>query len=113
MTADEFVANNKNFVENRKKLMSESDRFTDFYEKLMKVDRDSDWIGENNASKIKAPVLVVGGDRDAYFPVEAFLRMFSVVPNSKLLILPGDGHVAASQNKAMYVDFALPFLDQD
>lgn len=111
MTADEFIANNNKFVENRKKLMPEPDRFTDFYGKLMKVDSDPIWISEEAASKIKAPVLVVGGDRDGYFPVEAFLKMYVVIPESKLLILPGDGHVATSQNKAMYIDFALPFLD--
>lgn len=111
MTAYEFVANNKKFVENRKKLMSEPERFFDFYTKLMKVDSDPVWISEKAASEIKSPVLVAGGDRDGYFPVEAFLKMYSVIPESKLLILPGDGHVDASQNKAMYVDFALPFLD--
>lgn len=113
MTAVEFVANNKNFVENRKKLMAEPARFVDFYYKLMKVDSDPVWISEKAASKIKAPVLVVGGDRDNYFPVEAFLKMYSVIPNSKLLILPGHGHVAASQNKTMYTDFALPFLEEN
>ncbi|MDX8339176.1 alpha/beta hydrolase [Draconibacterium sp. IB214405] len=111
MTADEFIANNKNFVENRKKLMPEPNRYNDFYNKLMKVDSDPIWISEEAASEIKAPVLVVGGDRDGYFPVEAFLKMYAVIPDSKLLILPGDGHVGASQNKAMYVDFAIPFLD--
>jgi len=113
MTADEFIANNKKFVENRKKLMPEPDRFADFYEKLMKVDSNPDWISEEDASKIKSSVLVVGGDRDAYFPVKAFLKMYSIIPNSKLLILPGDGHVDASQNKAMYIDFALPFLNEN
>ncbi len=112
MTADEFVASNKEFVENRKKLMPEPDRFTDFYEKLMKVDTDPIWISENDASKITAPVLVVGGDRDAYFPIDAFQKMYSVIPNSKLLILPNNDHVGALVNKAMYIEFALPFLDE-
>lgn len=110
---EEFVARNKSFVDSRKKLMPEPDRFTDFYEKLMKVDSDPFWISENDASKIKSPVLVVGGDSDSYFPMKAFLKMHSIIPNSKLLILPGDGHVGASQNKAMYIDFALPFLDKN
>ncbi len=112
-TADEFVAGNQKFVENRKKLMPEPERFIDFYDKLMKVDNDPVWISEKAASNIKAPVLVVGGDRDAYFPVESFLKMYSIIPNSKLLILPGDGHVDASQNEAMYIDFALPFLEEN
>ena len=111
-SAEEFIATNKKFVENRRELMPEPERFIDFYEKLMKVDSGPDWISEKLASNIKAPVLVVGGDRDGYFPVEGFLRMYSVIPDSKLLILPGDGHVGASQNKAMYTDFALPFLDE-
>ncbi|QGY45465.1 alpha/beta fold hydrolase [Maribellus comscasis] len=113
MTADEFVAANKNFVDSRKKLMPQPDRFTDFYEKLMKVNDDPVWISEKAASEIKSPVLVVGGDRDGYFPVKEFLRMYSIIPNSKLLILPDNGHVGASQNKAMYIDFALPFLEEN
>ncbi|MCG6186404.1 alpha/beta fold hydrolase [Maribellus maritimus] len=113
MTADEFVAANKNFVDSRKKLMPQPDRFTDFYEKLMKVNDDPVWISEKAASEIKSPVLVVGGDRDGYFPVEEFLRMYSIIPNSKLLILPDNGHVDACQNKVMYIDFALPFLEEN
>ena len=112
-TSEEFIANNKNFVENRKKLMPEPERFADFYDKLMKVNDDPAWISEKAASQIKSPVLIVGGDRDGNFPVEAFLKMYFVIPGSKLLILPGDGHVDASQNKAMYIDFALPFLDKN
>ncbi|WP_321374560.1 alpha/beta hydrolase [uncultured Draconibacterium sp.] len=113
MTADNFIENNKRFVASRKKLMPEPDRFVDFYNKLMKVDSDPVWISKNAASKIEAPVLVVGGDRDAYFQVEEFLEMYRIIPNSKLLILPGDDHVGASQKKEMYTDFALPFLDEN
>ncbi len=112
-TAEEFVNNNKGFVAKRKKLMPQPERFTDFYDKLMKVNDDHDWISEKAASEINSPVLIVGGDRDGNFPAKAFLKMYSIIPDSKLLILPGDGHVAASQNKAMYTDFALPYLDED
>jgi pimeloyl-ACP methyl ester carboxylesterase len=111
MTGEEFIANNKKFVENRKKLMPEPEQFLDFYNKLMKVDSNPIWISENGASQIKSPLLIVGGDRD-YFSVEAFQKMHSIIPNSRLLILPNNGHVDASQNKAMYIDFALPFLEE-
>lgn len=109
-TADEFIANNKGFVENRKKLMPEPDRFSEFYEKLMKVNSNPVWISKTEASKIKSPVLIVGGDRDNIFPVKVFLEMYSIIPNSRLLILPKNGHVDALLNNEMYIFFALPFL---
>ncbi len=91
LSADKFVAENKAFVENRKKLMSEPDRFMDFYQKLMNVDNDSVWISKKDASHILSPVLVIGGDRDIYFPIDAFQKMYSIIPNSRLLIIPNSG----------------------
>ncbi|MEZ5069903.1 MAG: alpha/beta hydrolase [Bacteroidales bacterium] len=112
-SAESFVASNKNFVEQRQALMPEPERFAEFYDKLIRLGHGPAWISDQDASQISAPLLVVGGDSDSYFPVEAFLRMHSVIPGSRLLILPKNGHVDALLNRAMYVDFALPFLEEE
>lgn len=110
MTGEEFVKKAKGFVDNRKKLMPEPNRFIEFYDKLKVAHLDSIWISDEDASEIMAPILIIGGDRDEYFDIKAFDRMYSLIPNSRLLIVPNSGHVDVLLNKDLYLDYAIPFL---
>jgi len=112
MTGEEFVKRAKGYVDNRKKIMSEPDRFVEFYEKLKVLHLDSIWISNEKASQIKIPVFIIGGDRDEYFSVEAFNRMYSLIPNSRLMIFPESGHVDVLLNKSIYIYHAIPFLEK-
>ena len=42
---------------------------------------------------IDVPALLVWGDRDKYFPVEVALELYLALPNSRLWVVPGQGHV--------------------
>jgi pimeloyl-ACP methyl ester carboxylesterase len=112
-TGEDFVSKYKGFVVSRKQLMPEPDRFIDFYNKLKVAHTDSIWISKESALQIKSPLLIIGGDRDAYFPIQAFTRMYSLIPNSRLMIFPKSGHVDVLKNMTMYNDFVIPFLNEN
>ena len=61
---------------------------------------------------IKARTLIVGGDRDEYYPVEIFVEMHKSIPDSELLIFPNTGHAVigskyAGELKKNALDFLL------
>lgn len=111
MTGQKFVLQAPSFVENRKTLMPEPERYIDFYNKLKVAHLDSIWISDEAASQIQAPVLIVGGDRDNIFPAKAFARVHALIPNSRLLIIPNSGHVDVLLNRDVYLNYAIPFLE--
>ncbi len=47
---------------------------------------------KNALKRIKVPVLILGGDKDFYFPLEKFKEMAALIPNSHLKINPNKGH---------------------
>jgi len=51
---------------------------------------------------IKAPVLVMAGDRDVIRP-EHTLKIFQNIPNSQLFIVPGATHGACWENEEMFL----------
>ena len=60
---------------------------------------------------IKARTLIVGGDRDKYYPVEIFIEMYRSIPDSELLIFPNTGHAVVGTNYVEEVKkIALDFL---
>lgn len=112
-TGEDFVTKYKGFVDSRKQLMPEPDRFIDFYNKLKVAHIDSVWISDKSVAQINLPVLIIGGDRDVYFPIGAFTKMYSLIPNSRLMIIPQSGHVDVLKNMVMYNDFVIPFLNEN
>ncbi|QMU30572.1 alpha/beta fold hydrolase [Adhaeribacter radiodurans] len=74
-------------------------------------------IPYSNLKKIKAPILVVAGDRDVIRP-EHTLKLFQHIPKSQLCILPGATHGAAWENKELFLTmmdnfFSKPFKMPD
>jgi len=59
---------------------------------------------------IKAEVLVIGGDRDA-FRLESLVATFRAIPGAQLAILPGGDHFLPVTSPADIVALALPFLN--
>lgn len=45
-----------------------------------------------SAKKIKAPTLIVHGDKDVDVPVEQSIKLATIIPNCKLEIISGSGH---------------------
>jgi pimeloyl-ACP methyl ester carboxylesterase len=53
-----------------------------------------------DATKIKAPVFLLWGELDTETPLEMGQRFNSLIPGSKLLVLPGKGHFPFSGDSA-------------
>lgn len=61
--------------------------------------------------EITEPVLIINGDRDAFFTVEAQNVLFEEIPNSQLTILPAAGHGPQHQHPNDIADLISRFLD--
>jgi len=68
-------------------------------------------IPYSELSKIKAPVLIMSGDRDVIRP-EHILKMFQSIPNSQLCILPGATHGGAWEKKELFLTIMNDFFNQ-
>ncbi|WP_166785589.1 alpha/beta fold hydrolase [Cryobacterium cryoconiti] len=60
--------------------------------------------------EIEAPTLVIGGDRDGFYPPDLFRDTAALIPNGRLILYPGKGHLAASTDPRLMPD-VLEFLD--
>ena len=60
--------------------------------------------------KVKAPALVVGGDRDLFVPVEVTKAMCDAIPGAKLYMAPNGGHVQHWEQLEKYNQITLDFL---
>lgn len=79
--------------------------------RLNELMRDYPNIPFTELSKIKAPVLIMGGDRDVIRP-EHLLKIFQNIPNSQLCILPGATHGASWQKKDLFMKILADFFDK-
>lgn len=68
-------------------------------------------IPYSELSKIKAPVMIMSGDRDMIRP-EHILKMFQSIPNSQLCILPGATHGGAWEKKELFLTIMNDFFNK-
>jgi pimeloyl-ACP methyl ester carboxylesterase len=82
-----------------------------FFDKIRTMWAKPTWgFTEQDLGKIKAPVLIVAGDRD-FTPVEETTRIYRKIPGARLAILPGTDHFTF-QKRAGWLDaMILDFLD--
>ena len=59
-------------------------------------------ISFSDLHSIKAPVLIVAGDRDFIRP-EHTLKLFQNIPNSQMCILPGATHGASWEKLTLFM----------
>jgi len=64
---------------------------------------------KNRLAEIKAPTLVIGGDKDYFCPVERLRETAAGIPNAKLIIYEGKGHMGAMGKK--FDEDVLAFLN--
>lgn len=79
--------------------------------KLNKLMLDYPNIPYSKLSQIKAPVLIVAGDRDVIRP-EHTLKLFQSIPNSQMCIIPGATHGAAWEKKEFFLKIMTDFFDK-
>jgi pimeloyl-ACP methyl ester carboxylesterase len=105
----DFKTNNSNFFAGREKLMPQPERAAEWLQQLVNM-----WVSyqlrDEDAKKIRCPVLIVGGDRDEYAKPENFLAMYRLMPNAQLLILPNTNHTDLIFKPAIINELVTPFL---
>ena len=74
------------------------------------------WFNAENGyfealSSVQAPVLIINGDNDAFFTVEAQAVLFSELPNAQLAIYPAAGHGPQHQHPNAVAKMIDRFLD--
>lgn len=79
--------------------------------RLNELMRDYPNVPYSDLSKIKAPVLIMGGDRDVIRP-EHLLKLFQSIPNSQMCILPGATHGASWEKKDLFMTILSDFFDK-
>jgi pimeloyl-ACP methyl ester carboxylesterase len=64
---------------------------------------------KNRLAEIKAPTLVIAGDKDYFCPVERLRETAAGIPNAKLVLYEGKGHMSAMGKK--FDEDVLAFLN--
>jgi pimeloyl-ACP methyl ester carboxylesterase len=82
-----------------------------FFDKVRTMWAKPSWgISEQELGKIKATVMIVGGDRD-FTRVEETVRIFRMIPGARLAILPGTDHFTFQKRPGWMNPIILDFLD--
>lgn len=79
--------------------------------KLVKLMLDHPNIPYAKLKQIKAPFLVMSGDRDV-IRLEHTVKIFQNIPNSNLCILPGSTHGGAWERQELFLKLMTEFFDQ-
>ena len=72
--------------------------------------RDEDFPEADEVRGIVAPVLIVHGDRDPFFPVEMPVELYRLLPHAEFCVLPNTGHLPSEARPSWFSDIALDFL---
>lgn len=79
--------------------------------KLLVLMRDYPNFDFKELNKIKAPVLIMSGDRD-FITLEHTVKMFQNIPNSHLCIIPGATHGASWEKQDLFLKLLYDFFDK-
>lgn len=108
-TAESLMKSDSLFFASRLALMPEPRRWNEVLSKLSKL-YNEDFMSAETFQKIKCPVLVMSGDRDAYHSMEDVLKCAKAIPNAQLSIIPGCNHVVFFCNFPAVWEAISPFL---
>jgi len=62
-------------------------------------------------TRIRAPALVIGGDRDALVPLAATRELAAKLPNATHVTIRGAAHAPFLSHRQAFLDAVLPFVD--
>jgi pimeloyl-ACP methyl ester carboxylesterase len=75
------------------------------------ADRDDMTFTPSTLAAIRAPTLIVAGDRDPLYPVELAVELYRGIPEASLWVVPGGGHGPIfGAERAAFVERAITFL---
>ncbi len=75
---------------------------------VVTIDAEDSFDFRHRLPEIAAPTLVIGGDRDPFYPGPLFRSTAAGIPGARLLLLPGAGHAPGGRRVAREI---LAFLD--
>ncbi len=81
------------------------------YPSIKSKDFQESLISPERLSNIKAPTLIMWGERDRYFPVAQAYTAHRLLPNSYLHIFEGCGHAPQRERVKEFNQLVLDFLD--
>ncbi len=110
-TSKELMKNDSAFFSGRIALMPEPQRWNEALSKLSKL-YNEDYMSTETFSKIKCPVLVMSGDKDAYHSIEDVVKCAKAISNAQLSIIPGCHHVVFYCNFPAVWEAINPFLNK-
>jgi len=61
---------------------------------LVEAEAEGKHDSKDRLAEIKVPTLVIGGDKDFFFPVTLYRETADGIPNAKLILYEGVGHAA-------------------
>jgi pimeloyl-ACP methyl ester carboxylesterase len=111
-TGDDYEKMLPNLVKSRKKLMPKPDSYNELIDKLKTSWLQPIYVEKEKVAAIKCPVLTVAGDRDDYIRTEEFVRIYKLIENSQLAIIPNCSHVGLILDPTMFSAVVMPFLLQ-
>lgn len=109
-TGDDFKKMLPDLVKSRKKLMPKPNSYNELIEKLKTSWLQPVYVEKEKVAAIKCSVLTVAGDRDDYMQTEEFVRIYKLIPNSQLAIIPNCSHVGLILDAKMFSAVVMPFL---
>lgn len=80
---------------------------------LAKEGEDYSWVGAEALQNLEVPTLLVWKRLDPYLPLAIARQAEELIPEAKLVVLPGFGHAPHGQNKEAFNRILLDFLGQD
>jgi pimeloyl-ACP methyl ester carboxylesterase len=100
------------FVAERKKLMPQPERWTEFNQKLIALWAGPVYVTDQQIQSIQVPTLIMMGDHDPYNQIPRMVELFQLLPKGELAIIPGCGHVVLDCNPQVTITAVKGFLDR-
>jgi pimeloyl-ACP methyl ester carboxylesterase len=75
------------------------------------MDKLPEWDWRSRVSAVEAPTLTIHGDADRIAPPGGGREWAAILPNARLLALPGVGHLTWAESRSVFLDAVHLFLD--
>ena len=66
----------------------------------------------NDLKPMRAPTLIMAGDRDEIVPLQQSVKLFEILPDARLCVLPGVGHGLPRRRPELFNQIVLDFIDE-
>jgi len=106
-----FAKNMGQFVDERKKLMPEPQRFDEFVNKLADVWREHVYVTPETIKAIKCPTMIAAGQNDGC-PIEHYTSIYRLLQHGQMAVIPGCDHLVLSCKPKLMEEIIMGFLEE-